>query len=100
MAPKIDPRMIDELTERLNELHLRVQSLEGRNARTETELSNLKVQVEDQAYYAMKSNLVFTNLQEMERENAKERIIAFLKGELKIPNNLLQCEDKAPSRSL
>ena len=83
LGPWNEDRMA-ELEEENSKLKDKVQILEGRLSRTETEVAELREEVLQQQARSMRDNLKFFNIQEVEKENCEETLRQFLRTEMKI----------------
>ena len=70
-------------------LKLQVKECEGTIFRLNSKIQSLEDKVEALQIYSMKGNLVIHNLLEKENENCVSEVLAFMKNQLKIPDNLL-----------
>ena len=70
-------------------LKLQVKECEGTIFRLNSKIQSLEDKVEALQIYSMKGNLVIHNLPEKENENCASEVLAFMKNQLKIPDNLL-----------
>lgn len=77
-------KKIDELMDKMEGLNLRIASLEGKNLRTENELSSLKSHVEDLACRSMNHNLIFHGIKEEKKEDCKATIVKFLTDNMEV----------------
>ena len=91
LSDKIQWKDLDEEVYELrtenNELWSRVKLLEGRCARSEKLITDLKEEVLQIQSEQMKDNLIFYNIPEKKRENKKDTrkiLVKFLKEEMKI----------------